>query len=102
MLWERIIQDNLINSPTVGSTLSGASETFSWNDNGTGASSYMLQIGSTVGGWDIYNNSLGAALSADVSGLPTNGSTVYVRFSYFPGGSWVSINYTYTAFNGGM
>ena len=34
-----------------------------------------------------------------VSGLPTNGSTVYVTLYSFAGGQWVYNQYTYTAFN---
>ena len=65
-------------SPTPGSTLSGASVTFTWSA-GTGFTSYKLSVGSTYGGANIYPlTNLGDVTSTTVSGLPTNGSTVYV------------------------
>jgi len=89
-------------SPTPGSTLSGATETFSWSDNGASVSEYWLYIGTTgVGSKDILDSSQGTSTSATVSGLPTDGSTVYVRFWYKISGSWLSQDYTYTAFAGG-
>jgi len=91
-----------ITSPTPGSTLSGATETFTWSDNGASVSNYWLYIGSSVGASDIHDSGdLGTATSTSVSGLPTDGSTVYVRLWYQISGSWLSQDYTYTAFAGG-
>ena len=83
-------------SPTPGSTLSGSSETFAWT-TGSGASLYHLYVGSSQGGYEYYNQSQGTNTSVTVSGLPTNGSTVYVRLWTYISGTWHFNDYTYTA-----
>jgi hypothetical protein len=90
-----------IMSPTPGSTLTSTTPTFQWT---AGAAGYWLYIGSSAGASNYYNSgSLGTATSKTVSGLPSNGSTVYVRFWYqaTSGGGWASKDYTYTAVNTG-
>ncbi len=91
-----------VNSPTPGSTLPGASATFSWTAGGVGAQEYWLYVGSTVGGYDYFTHSTGAARSQVVSGLPTDGRPVFVRLWWRTGPSWNSssdsgyTDYTYT------
>jgi M6 family metalloprotease-like protein len=90
-----------ITSPSPGSILTSTTPTFSWT---AGAAEYWLYIGSSVGASNYYNSgSLGTATSKTVSGLPSNGSTVYVKFWYkaTSSGSWASKNYTYTAMSSG-
>jgi hypothetical protein len=84
-----------ISSPAPSSTLSGPSVTFSWTA-GTGPTLYNLDIGSTVGGNNYYSQQT-SSLSAAVTGLPVNGSTVYVTLYSEIGGTWYSNPYTYTA-----
>jgi hypothetical protein len=85
--------------PPNGSTLTGASQTFSWT--GTGITEWWLYVGTTKGARDILNSgSLGTALSTTVNGLPTDGSTIYVRL-WHKEGSWLFTDYTYTAFTTG-
>ena len=50
-----------------------------------------------MGGTQFYDQDRGTSLSATVSGLPTNGSTVYVRLKSKIGANWVNSDYTYTA-----
>ncbi len=89
----------VITTPPPSSTLSGSSVTFDWTA-GSGATAYWIDVGSTAGGHDIYSSgNLGNVLSTTVSGLPTNGSTIYVTLYSMVGGVWVSNAYTYTAFN---
>ena len=65
-------------TPTPASTLSGSSVTFTWRA-GTGFNSYELSVGSTYGGVDLFPlTNLGNITSYPVTGLPTNGSTIYV------------------------
>ncbi len=91
-----------ITSPAPGSTLSGSTETFSWIDNGTAVSEWWLWVGTSQGGQNILNSgSLGSSTSTTVSGLPTNGSTVYVRLWYKTGGSWQYEDFQYTAYTNG-
>ena len=92
-----------ITSPTPGSTLAGSTVTFSWSDNGTSVSEWWLYVGTSLGGWEIHDSgSLGSSTSTTVSGLPTNGSTVYVRLWYKTGGSWESVDSQYATGGGGM
>jgi photosystem II stability/assembly factor-like uncharacterized protein len=87
-------------SPANGSTLSGSSATFQWN-TGTAIQQYFLYIGNSVGTNDIYGQSQGTNLSVTVSGLPTDGRTLYVRLWSLAGFTWLFRDYTYTAAGGG-
>jgi hypothetical protein len=87
----------VMSSPTPGSTLSGSSVAFTWTAGG-GVSSYEIKVGTTgAGSYNIYNSGSTSALGETVSGLPTNGGTVYVRLYSKINGAWRSIDYTYTA-----
>jgi len=87
-------------TPSDGSTLTGSSQTFSWT--GTGVLEYWLYVGTTKGAKDIYNSgSLGTATSTTVNGLPTDGSTVYLRLWHREEGGWKWTYYTYTALTTG-
>lgn len=83
-------------SPAPGFTLTSASATFQWS-SGIGMVSYWLYVGSTPGGLDLYNVSQATSLSVTVSGLPTDGRTLYVRLWSYTGTTWVFNDYTYTA-----
>ncbi|MGB0110749.1 MAG: hypothetical protein WBP52_19805, partial [Terriglobales bacterium] len=86
----------VVTTPTPGSTLSGSSVTFGWTA-GAGASAYWLVVGSTAGGDNYYSSgNLGNVLTAIASGLPTNGSTLYVTLYSLIGGAWVPNADTYT------
>ncbi len=84
--------------PTQGSTLHSAIVTFSWN--ATGASQYYLYVGTTRGGRQIYSGNQGRGTSRTVSGLPVNGSIVYVRLWTRTSAGWRFRDYTYHAFTG--
>jgi subtilase family serine protease len=90
----------VISSPAPGSTLSSASVTFQWT-SGTGTSgAYWIRVGTTgVGSYDVFAGEF-AATSATITGLPTTGIPVYVRVysQNAASGTWVSNDYTYTAF----
>ncbi len=89
----------VLTTPVPGSSLSGSSVTFGWTA-GSNATSYWIDIGSTVGGNQYYQSgNLGNVLSKAVTGLPTNGTTVYVTLYSLIGGAWISNRYTYTAYN---
>src|SRR5262249_9615907 len=64
----------VITAPTPGATLAGPSTTFAWTP-GTGVTQYWLYVGSSPNSGDLYNQSIGANLSATVDGLPTDGRT---------------------------
>jgi len=85
-------------SPVPGSVLSGSAVTFTWSA-GTGVSAYLLELGTTgVGSQNLFNSGGKVATSAAVTGLPTNGVTVYARLFSKIAGAWQYTDYTYTAF----
>lgn len=87
-------------SPTPGSTFSSSTVTFNWS-TGSGVTEYFLYVGTAFGGNDIYGWSLAMGRSATVSGIPTDGRTIYVRLWSKLGGTWDFVDYQYTAFRGG-
>ena len=86
-------------SPQPNSTLSGSSVTFQWSDEG--ADQYWLEVGSSSGGAEYFGGDQGTSTSATVSGLPTDGSTVYVRLWTIRGFSWQANQFQFTASSGG-
>ena len=89
----------VITSPAPGSTLTGSSVPFTWSA-GTGATAYWIDAGSSPGGNQYFQSgNLGNVLTTTVSGLPTNGGTVYVTLYSYAGGQWLNNQYTYIAFN---
>ncbi|MBI4666821.1 MAG: S8 family serine peptidase [Nitrospinae bacterium] len=91
----------VMSSPAPGSTLTGADVTFSWNA-ASGATGYRVDVGTTVGGAEIGTFPPAgetAQTSVQATGLPVDGSTLYVRLLTKIGGQWYSNDYTYTAFN---
>jgi hypothetical protein len=86
----------VITSPASGSTLGGASATFTWSA-AAGAGAYWLDVGSAQGQGNLFGQNVGLATSQTVNGLPTDGSTVYVKLWTLLGGTWPSSDYTYKA-----
>jgi 6-phosphogluconolactonase (cycloisomerase 2 family) len=90
----------VLTTPPPSSTLSGSSVTFGWNAGTASPQEYWLDIGSSAGGNNYYSSgNLESATSATVSGLPTNGTTVYVTLYTLVSGTWTPNSYTYTAFS---
>jgi hypothetical protein len=86
-----------MSSPANNATLAGSSVNFQWT-TGTGVTEYWLSVSNVaVGGREIYYSDEATNLSQVVSGLPTNGSTVYVRLWSKINGAWSYIDYAYTA-----
>jgi hypothetical protein len=88
----------LMISPVPGSTLPSSTVTFKWSA-GTGVTDYDLYVGTTEGGSDIFNAGIlpPGTLSQTVTGIPTNGSTIYVTLWSYISDSWQDVLYTYTA-----
>ncbi|HUL52047.1 MAG TPA: hypothetical protein VLT83_01435 [Opitutaceae bacterium] len=92
----------VMTTPAPGAMLGGASVTFSWTA-APGASQgtrYELDVGTAQGQGNLFSQDVGLATSQTVSGIPTDGSTVYVNLGTFLPislGTWVSNQYTYTA-----
>ena len=83
-------------SPVPASTLTGSSVTFAWNA-ASGATAYWLDVGIAVGGTSIFGQNAGLSTSQAVTGLPTGGSTIYVRLWTARGGQWLYTDYNYKA-----
>jgi hypothetical protein len=89
-------QPAALTSPTPGSSLTGTSATFTWSP-GIGATEYMLYLGSTsVRSNNLYNSGPTKVTSVTVTGLPTNGETIYARLYSLIGGAWHTLDYTYS------
>ena len=89
----------VMTNPQSGSTFTSSNLTFTWSE-GSGATEYYLQVGTTLGGQELYSLSEGTNLSATVMALPTDGSTVYVRLRSKIGGLWSYNDYTYISCTG--
>ena len=83
-------------SPAPGSTLSGASATFTWDEN-SDATEYWLNVGTAANKSDVYCKTQGTNLSVAVDKLPTNGKTLYVKLFAKIDGAWYGRSATYTA-----
>jgi hypothetical protein len=86
----------VMTNPLPGSTLSGSSVTFMWSV-ASGAAAYWLDVGSAQGQSNILGQNVALATSQTVNGIPTDGSTVYVKLWTLLGGAWQSSDYTYKA-----
>ncbi|ABF41080.1 hypothetical protein Acid345_2079 [Candidatus Koribacter versatilis Ellin345] len=85
-----------IATPTPGSTLSSASQSFTWTA-GTAVLQYSLYVGTTPGAHDVFYGTFNpGTTSTTVSSIPTTGATLYVRLNSFTQGTWQSESYTYT------
>ena len=85
-------------NPAPGSTLPGTSATFLWS-TGSQVTAYQLLVGTTgAGSQNIYNSGTIDAGSVTVSGLPSNGKTIYVTLKSLMAGSWWTSGYTFTAY----
>jgi hypothetical protein len=84
-------------APNTLTPLTGTSVAFSWTP-GNVATHFELYVGTTgVGSSNIYNSENVTATTETVSGLPSNGSEVYVRLYYLIDGAWQHTDYTYVA-----
>ncbi|MHC4671502.1 MAG: fibronectin type III domain-containing protein [Planctomycetota bacterium] len=101
-LWQfttgQTIGAGVMADPPPGSILTSDTVTFTWN---AGASSiaYWLYIGSSKGGSDLFSDDLWNGIThANVTGLPTDGRTLYVRLKSRTDTEWRWFNdYIYTA-----
>lgn len=87
--------------PAPNSQLASSTVTFEWSV-AEGAEQYYLGIGSGRGAADLYNQDQGLRTSVTVSGLPTDGRTIWVRLSTRFGVRWVYNDYSFTAFSEGL
>lgn len=81
--------------PADGTTLPGASLSLTWGD--AGADGYLVTVGSSAGGADLANLDVGTAVSTTITGLPTDGSTLYVTVWSDFDGAFLTDAHTYVA-----
>ena len=93
----------MLTAPTPSTTLTGSSVTFTWTP-GNFATIFALDIGTNYAGSssspnssDVYSSGSLTGTSVTVNNLPTNGETLYVQLCSLINGSWVRVNYTFTA-----
>ena len=86
----------VMTSPAPGSTLlTGTSATFTWTP-GSQVSQYSLHVGTTgVGSYNIAAPGSLATTSYTVTGIPVNGTTLYVRLYSLIADTWQYTDYTY-------
>jgi Pro-kumamolisin, activation domain/Bacterial Ig-like domain (group 3) len=90
-----------LTTPTPASALTATTVTFSWTP-ATPPTNYWIDMGSSAGGnsYEQSGSLPSSQTSITVSGLPSDGSTIYVTLYSYIGGNWVSSSYTYTALSG--
>jgi hypothetical protein len=86
-----------LESPNPGSSLTGTTVTFDWTW-GEGPSEYALRLGSTYGANDLFQSPILMNRVVTVTGLPTNGETIYATLGGKINGTWYFTYTTYTAF----
>lgn len=86
----------VLTSPAPGGKFSGTSATFAWTA-GTGVTAYQLWLGSTPGANNIFNSGGTANLSVAVTGLPSNGGTIFATLFSLIDGAYKGNSYTYIA-----
>jgi uncharacterized protein YkwD len=86
----------VMTSPAPGSRFSSSTVTFRWNA-GTNADQYWIYVGTTLGGRNIADKSASLNRSSRVSGIPTDGRTIYVRLWTRHDDVWSYNDYTYRA-----
>ncbi|MGB6687459.1 MAG: choice-of-anchor D domain-containing protein [Terracidiphilus sp.] len=83
-----------LTSPASGSVLPGSSATFSWTA-GSGVTDYRFRLGTTAGSNNLYGSGTTKATSVTVTGLPTEGATIYGTLYSEIDGAWQSAPYTF-------
>src|SRR5213075_1719478 len=80
-------------SPSDGSNFNSGTVTFNWS-SGSGAAAYYMYVGTSFNSNDIYNSYV-TNNSTTVSGIPTDGRTIYVTMWSSFNNVWQPIYYTY-------
>ena len=86
-----------LTEPPLNSQFTSTTETFTWSPGNT-ATHFILYLGTSAGSSNLYNSGNVTATTETVSGLPSNGETVYARLYSLINGAWQYASYTYTAF----
>jgi len=91
-------QQATLTSPAESSTVAGPDVTFDWTTATGSANGYFLHVGSTgAGSYNLYNSPELSTTSIALTGLPTNGETLYVRVFTDYNGTHIYKDYTVKA-----
>ena len=74
-------------------------ETFTWTPNLTDATHYWVYAGSSQGGRDYVDTGLLSTTATTLTGLPTDGSSIWIRLWHRDIRHWEYIDVEYTAAN---
>lgn len=85
-----------LTTPGPHAVLAGSSDTFAWTA-GSGSTQYWLYVGTSIGGADIWSQNQGTGLSRLVTGIPIDGSRIYVRLWSLVSAVWYYTDYDFTA-----
>ena len=86
----------LLQSPSPGTTLSGANVTFTWS-TGSGPTQYELWLSGVGAGLsEIYNSGQVTTTSVNVTNIPIYGVKLYARLWSRINGNWQYTDYTYS------
>lgn len=83
-----------LTAPT-GGQLTRTSEKFTWSPNAEVVDQWWLYVGCTQGSTEYFNENMGDSLSSIVSGLPTDGESVWARLWWLQNGTWLSEDYQF-------
>ena len=86
----------IITSPVQASQLGDSTATFEWTPV-SGANEYFLYAGTSRGAKDVFGRSQALVTSTSVSGLPSDGSMLYVRLWTRIGSAWSYNDHVYRA-----
>lgn len=87
-----------VTSPLPGSVFNSDTLPLQWN-GAAGASQYYLFVGTAPGAFDYYIGSQGMSQNRTITGLPTDGRTVYVTLYSLLNGVWKPSSAWFTAAN---
>jgi hypothetical protein len=82
-------------SPAPGSAISQATVEFRWSP-GVKVDEYRLEVGTSLGGGDVFGRSTGKETRALVSNIPLTGAPLHVRLWSYVGGEWLKRDYIYS------
>jgi hypothetical protein len=92
----QVVNTATLISPAQGSTFGGSSQIFIWNP-ASGATGYILYLGSTGVGSNNLLEARTTATTVTANNLPVNGETIYARLWTNCNGVWKYNDYTFTA-----
>ena len=89
-------------TPTPGARITGFKRTFKWDNKEHDVTKSWLLVGTTLNGSEIARINTFRNTEVQVSGLPKDGSTIYVTLRTYYDGSWHAYKTTYVSSSKGF